>query len=317
MEHKEKISVVVPCYNEEAVLSKFYEEITRVLRNECECESYEVIFVDDGSKDGTHEIIKKLAEKDSCVEYIAFSRNFGKESAMYAGLKYADGDYTVIIDADLQHPPKYIPQMYEQILTGKYDMIATRRKERGNESKIRSFCSKLFYKFMNSISGIDMGNNALDFRMFNMKAKKAIIDMSEYNRFSKGLFEWIGYRTYWMEIEIEDRVAGESKWSFKKLLSYSIEGCVAFSTLPLHLSSLFGIVFCLVAFIMVIIMFVQAILFGITGTGYATTICVMLLIGGVQLFCIGILGQYLAKDYLENKNRPIFLIQDTSKEEID
>lgn len=317
MKKNEKISIVVPCYNEEAVLPDFYKEITRVLSEEMNCADYEVVFVDDGSKDKTHEMIEKMSQEDTHIEFVSFSRNFGKESAMYAGLKYADGDYTVIMDADLQHPPQYISAMYNQMETGKYDMIATRRKKRGNESKFRSICSETFYRFMNRISGIDMGNNAMDYRMLNRRAKEAIVNMTEYNRFSKGIFEWIGFRTYWLEIEINDRVAGESKWSFKKLLEYSIEGCVAFSTMPLHVSSLFGIIFCAIAFVMIIVMVIQALIFGITGTGFATIICIILLIGGIQLFCIGILGQYLAKDYLENKKRPIFLVQDTSKEEVE
>lgn len=309
-----KLSIVVPCYNEEAVLADFYKEITKVLESEMNCANYEVVFVNDGSKDKTHEIIEVLSKDDPHIQYVTFSRNFGKESAMYAGLKYADGDYTVIMDADLQHPPKYIPEMLHAMETGTYDMIATRRKSRGNESKLRSICSEAFYKIMNKISGIDMGNNAMDYRMFNRKAKEAILSMTEYNRFSKGIFEWIGFRTFWLEIEINDRAAGESKWSFRKLLAYSIEGCVAFSTMPLHLSSIFGLLFCLLAFIMIIAMVVQAIVEGVAGTGFATIICLILLIGGIQLFCLGILGQYLAKDYLENKKRPIFLVQNSSKE---
>lgn len=310
-----KLSIVVPCYNEEAVLYDFYGEITKILVKEMKQSDYEVIFVNDGSKDSTEAIIQELADKDKHIQFVSFSRNFGKESAMYAGLVYAEGEYTVIMDADLQHPPKYIPQMYQIIQSGKYDMVATRRKSRGNESIFASFCSESFYKFMNKISGINMGDNAMDYRMFNKKTKQAIVNLKEYNRFSKGIFEWIGFRTYWLEIEINDRVAGESKWSFKKLLAYAIEGCVAYSTLPLHLSSLLGILFCLIAFAMIVIMVIQALAFGGTGSGYATIICLILLVGGIQLFCIGILGQYLAKDYLENKKRPIYLIQKTSKEE--
>lgn len=314
---KEKISVVVPCYNEEAVLTEFYKEIMRVLKDQMKCEDFEILFVDDGSKDCTREIIEKLSMEDEHVEFLSLSRNFGKESAMYAGLMYSDGDYIIIMDADLQHPPKYVQEMYEKMQTGQYDMVATRRKSRGTESRVRSFCSEKFYKFMNRISGIEIGNNVMDYRMFNRKAKKAILEMTEFNRFSKGIFEWIGFRTYWLDIEINERAAGESKWSFKKLLAYSIEGCVAFSTLPLSLSSMFGFVFCLLAFIIIIAMVVQACIYGTSGTGFATIICVVLLIGGIQLFCLGILGQYLAKDYLENKKRPIFLIQKTSKKEIE
>ena len=307
----------MPCYNEEEVLVNFYQVVSEIMVEKMQCSEYEIIFVDDGSKDNTHTIISTLARENQHVEYISFSRNFGKESAMYAGLKYADGEYTIIMDADLQHPPKYIPLMLEKMETGNYDMIATRRKKRGNESKIRSFLSEQFYHIMNRISGIDMGDNALDYRMFNKKAKEAVLNLAEYNRFSKGIFEWIGYRTYWMEIEIDERAAGQSKWSFKKLVAYSIEGCLAFSTVPLYLSSMFGLLFCVIAFMMIVVMVVQAIMYGIAGTGFTTIICLILLIGGIILFCQGILGQYLAKDYLENKKRPIFLIQDMSKVEKD
>lgn len=315
METEKKISVIVPCYNEAAVLPEFYKEITRTLNQKMNCVDYEVVFVDDGSVDGTGELIEKLSEEDSHVEYVSFSRNFGKESAMYAGLKYAYGEYTVIMDADLQHPPEYIPEMFRSMQSGEYDMIATKRACRGNESKLRSVCSEMFYKLMNKISGINIENNVMDYRMFNKKAKEAILNLTEYNRFSKGIFEWIGFRTLWLEIEVHDRIAGESKWSFKKLLSYSIEGCVSFSTTPLHFSSLVGIIFCMAAFGMIITMVIQALLYGISGTGFATIICLLLLTGGIQLFCIGILGQYVAKDYLQNKQRPIFIVQNSSKEE--
>lgn len=313
MKKEGKLSIIVPCYNEEAVLANFYKEIMMVLREQIQIEEFEVLFIDDGSKDQTKNIIEGLSNQDSNVEFLSFSRNFGKESAMYAGLQYADGDYIVIMDADLQHPPCYIGKMYQLMISGKYDMIATRRKSRGKESKLRSFCGESFYKIMNKISGINMGNNAMDYRMFNKKAKDAILSMTEYNRFSKGIFEWIGFRTFWLEIEIADRAAGESKWSFRKLLSYSLEGCIAFSTLPLSLSSLFGMLFCVIALMMLIVMFIEACVYGVTGTGYTTIICMILLVGGVQLFCVGILGQYLSKAYLETKNRPIYLIQDSSK----
>lgn len=310
----DKISIIVPCYNEEAVIEDFYIEITRVMQEELDLENYEVIFVDDGSKDRTKEMICKKSREDLHIQYISLSRNFGKEGAMYAGLSYADGDYTVIMDADLQHPPIYIKKMYEEIKTGKYDMIATRRKCRGNESKLRSIASESFYKIMNKLSGINMGDNALDYRMFSKKAKNAILSMTEYNRFSKGIFEWVGFQTCYLDIEINDRVAGESKWSFGKLLAYSIEGCVAFSTVPLALSSVLGMIFCVIAFIMIFVLLIQAIMYGVSGTGFATIICMLLLIGGIQLFCIGILGQYVAKDYLENKRRPIFIVDDSSKD---
>jgi glycosyltransferase involved in cell wall biosynthesis len=312
MNKKGKVSIIVPCYNEEAVLVNFYQEVMIILKDKMHLKDFEVLFIDDGSKDQTSNIMKRLAIEDEHVEFLSFSRNFGKESAMYAGLQYADGEYSVIMDADLQHPPCYIMDMYELIRTKKYDMIASRRKKRGNEARLRSFCSESFYKIMNKISGIDMGNNAMDFRMFNEKAKNAILSMTEYNRFSKGIFEWIGFKTYWLEVDIAERIAGESKWSFKKLFAYSLEGCVAFSTLPLSISSLFGFIFFLIALIMIIIMIIQSYINGISGNGFATIICTILMVGGIQLFCMGILGQYLAKAYLESKNRPLFLVQDTS-----
>lgn len=272
-----------------------------------------MLFIDDGSKDTTAAIIKELHEKDEHVEFLSFSRNFGKESAIYAGLQFSDGDYTVIMDADLQHPPEVILQMYEEMKSGRYDMIATRRKNRSSDTKLRAVGAKMFYKVMNKISGIDMGNNAMDFRMLNNKAKNAILSMGEYNRFSKGIFEWVGFRTCWLEIEIPERKAGTSKWSFVKLFRYSLEGCMAFSTLPLALSSFIGFALCVIAVLMIIIMVVQTMITGVEGSGYATIICTILLVGGVQLFCIGILGQYLSKAYLEVKRRPKFLIQDLSE----
>lgn len=304
------ISIIVPCYNEEEVLREFYDCVTNVVDKITK--EYELLFVNDGSRDKTEEIIKEFAEYDAHVKYISFSRNFGKESAMYAGLENSDGKYTVIMDADLQHPPKVIEEMYNYIKNDEFDMIATRRKDRKSDSFIRGGLSQLFYKIMNKISGIDMGNNAMDFRMFNQRSKDAILEMSEYNRFSKGIFEWIGYKTHWLEIEIAERKAGNSKWSFIKLLMYSLEGCLAFSTLPLIISSVLGLIACFVAIIIIMSMLIQSIVYGVEGSGYATTICMILLMGGIQLLCIGILGQYLSKAYLEVKNRPKYLVSDTN-----
>jgi len=310
----DKISIVVPCYNEEEVVDSFYKEINRVFSDEMKGTHYEIIFVDDGSSDNTFQKIKRIRELDEKVHYVSLSRNFGKESAMYAGLQYADGDYTVIMDADLQHPPKYIPIMYATIKRTNVDMIATRRKQRSNEPRLASFFANTFYRVMNTISGINMGNNAMDYRMLNKRSKDAIVGLREYNRFSKGIFEWIGFKTIWLEIDVNMRVGGVSKWSFTKLLKYAIEGCVAYSTLPLSIASVVGLLFCIIAFGMIVVMVFQSMIWGIKGTGYATIICLMLIIGGIQLFCLGILGQYLAKDYLENKKRPIYLVQESSKE---
>lgn len=314
MNTEDKISVIVPCYNEAEVLKDFYHTTKTVLDEQICGADYEILFIDDGSKDATPEIIEKLSEEDEHVKFLLFSRNFGKESAMYAGLQYASGQYMVIIDADLQHPPHIIAEMYQEIKSGKYDMIATRRKNRNTDTKVRAFFSETFYKFMNRISGINMGNNAMDFRMLNRKATDAILSMTEYNRFSKGIFEWIGFRTHWLEIEIADRKAGKSKWSFKKLVAYSLEGCIAFSTLPLSLASIIGFLFCATALILIILMVIQALTEGAAGTGYATIVCIILLVGGIQLFCIGILGQYIAKTYLESKKRPKYLIQNCNTE---
>lgn len=307
-----KISVIVPCYNEEDVIEDFYVTLTNVLQNKMSLKNYEIIFVNDGSRDYTIKKIQEFSLKDEHVAYLSFSRNFGKESAMYAGLQYSEGEFTVIMDSDLQHPPEIIVEMYKQMQTEQYDMIATRRANRGSDSALRAICGELFYKVMNRISGIDMGNNAMDFRMLNRKAKMAIMSMAEYNRFSKGIFEWIGFRTKWIEIEIPERKAGNSKWSFISLLKYSIDGCLAFSTLPLALSSFLGIMFCIIALLIIISMIIIAGIEGVSGNGYATIICTILIVGGVQLFCMGILGQYLAKAYMEIKNRPKFLLQDIS-----
>lgn len=315
MDNAIKISIIVPCYNEEDVLPDFYQAIKEVIENKIHLNSYEILFINDGSNDATGTLLKRYHEIDPHIEYLCFSRNFGKESAMYAGMLHASGEYTVIMDADLQHPPEVIIDMYREMQSGKYDMIATRRKNRSTDTKIRAILSKMFYKFMNKISGIDMGNNAMDFRMFNRKAKEAILSITEYNRFSKGIFEWIGFRTHWLEIDINSRKAGKSKWSFRGLFSYSLEGCIAFSTLPLSLASIMGCLCCFVGIAMVIAMVVQAFIRGVEGSGYATIICVILLMGGIQLFCVGILGQYLAKTYLESKNRPKFLLQESSKED--
>ena len=315
MGNNKKVSLIVPCYNEEDVLHDFYRVTTKILLEEIKLNEYEILFVNDGSKDATYDILVELSKKDKHVHYLSFSRNFGKESAMYAGLQHADGDYTVIMDADLQHPPEVLIHMYREMQTGMYDMIATRRKNRDTDTKLRAFLSQAFYKIMNKISGINMGDNALDYRMFNKKAKEAILSMAEYNRFSKGIFEWIGFRTCWLEIDIADRIAGNSKWSFKSLLLYSMEGCIAFSTMPLAISSVLGLLFCIIAVLIIIVMIVQSFIYGIEGSGYTTIICTILLVGGVQLFCIGILGQYLAKAYLEIKNRPKYLLLESSKEQ--
>ena len=307
----EKISVIVPCFNEEDSLPFFYEEINKV-SNEMNEVSFEFLFVDDGSKDRTLSILKEYAFKDERVKYISFSRNFGKEAAIYAGLKNSCGDYVVIMDADLQDPPSLLPKMYQAVSEEGYDSAATRRVSRKGEPPVRSFFARLFYKIMNRISDADIMDGARDYRLMNRKMVDAILSMCEYNRFSKGIFGWIGFDTKWIEYENVERVAGETKWSFWKLFKYSIEGITAFSIEPLQIASVFGVLFSFIALIMIIVIIVRTLIFGDPTSGWPSLVCIIMLIGGIQLLCIGILGQYLAKTYLETKNRPIYISKDTN-----
>ena len=308
------VSIVVPCYNEQEVLPMFYEEITKVtgqMSKDYPELTYEYLFIDDGSKDKTLEIFRSLADKDKRVRYISFSRNFGKESGMYAGLKNAKGDYIVVMDADLQHPPSFLPQMYSYVRNGEFDCATTRRVSRKGESKVRSWFARKFYKIMNKISQTEIVDGAQDFRFMSRQMVDAILDMSEYNRFSKGIFSWVGFKTRYIEYENVERPAGTSSWSFWGLFKYSLEGIMAFSTAPLAVSSLLGIISCIIAFILMIITVIKTIAFGEDVAGYPTTICVIFLLSGLQLFCTGILGQYLAKTYLETKKRPIYIARET------
>lgn len=304
-----KISVIVPCYNEQESIGLFYEEMCRVsdeIGND-----FEYIFVNDGSADSTLEIIEALAQNDSRVKYISFSRNFGKESAIYAGFSKATGDYVVMMDADLQDPPKLLPEMLKYIQQG-YDSVATRRVTRKGEPPIRSFFARMFYKIINKISDVDIVDGARDYRLMTAQMKDAIVSMQEYNRFSKGIFGWVGFKTKWLEYENIERVAGETKWNFWKLFLYSLEGIIAFSTAPLVLASMFGIIFCFLAFIMILFVIVRTLVFGDPVAGWPSMVCIIFLIGGIQLLCIGIIGQYLSKTYLETKKRPKYIIKDTN-----
>lgn len=307
----EKISVIVPCYNEEESLPLFYPEIKKV-RDTLPEYAFEYILVDDGSMDRTVEIMRELAEKDEEIRYLSFSRNFGKESAMYAGLKNASGDYVVLMDADLQHPPALLPEMLKGIKEEGYDSVATRRVDRQGEPPIRSFFARQFYKLMNKISQTELVDGAQDYRMMTRQFVDSLLELSEYNRFSKGLFGWVGYKTKWLPHENTERVAGETKWSFWNLLKYSIDGIVAFSTAPLAIAMVIGILFACLAFIMVIFIVVRTLIFGDPVAGWPTLACLILLIGGVQLICIGILGTYLSKAYLEVKKRPIYIAKETN-----
>ncbi|MDO4566792.1 MAG: glycosyltransferase family 2 protein, partial [Oscillospiraceae bacterium] len=289
------ISVVVPCYNEEEALPIFYTHIIETAEEMKDKAEFEFVFIDDGSKDRTLEVARSLAGKDKRVKYLSFSRNFGKEAAMYAGLKKAKGDYVVMMDADLQDPPSFIPLMFEGITAEGYDCVASRRVSRAGEPPIRSFFARIFYKLINKISKTEIVDGARDFRMMSRQMVDAILSMSEYNRFSKGIFSWVGFETKWLEYENIERVAGESKWSFWKLFLYSLDGIVAFSTAPLSVASFAGFAFCAVAFIMFLVYIIKALVWGDPVAGFPTTIGIILMIGGIQLFCVGILGQYLSK----------------------
>lgn len=308
-----KLTAIIPCYNEEAVLRIFYTEMRRVM-SEMKDTEFELLFVNDGSKDKTISVLKELAASDDRVKYISFSRNFGKEAAIYAGLEHSSGDLTVILDADLQDPPSLLPKMYRAITEEGYDSVATRRVNRKGEPPIRSFFARRFYQLMNHISKADIVDGARDYRMMNRAFVDALLSMGEYNRFSKGLFGWVGFQTKWLEYENVERAAGETKWSFWKLFLYSIDGIVAFSTLPLSLSAFLGVLMCIVAAFAIIFIIIRQLLYGGSAFGWPSMVCIMIFIGGIQLLCMGILGSYLAKTYLEVKKRPIYILKETNME---
>ena len=303
-----QLSIVVPCFNEEDNICIFFDEI---LRN-VEINDFEIVFIDDGSKDNTLERIKQLAKRDSRVKYVSFSRNFGKESALYCGLMKSEGELICIMDADMQDPPFLLPEMLEILQQGEYDIVATRRVSRKGEPIIKSFFARMFYRLINRISNLDLVDGARDYRLMTRPVCDAILQLEEYNRFSKGLFNWIGFKTKWIEYENIERNSGESSWSFWKLVEYSINGIVAFTTLPLSISTIFGVLFSIIAFVLMIIIAVRTFLFSDPVQGWTSLICVILILGAIQLFTIGILGKYLEKTYLETKNRPIFIINETN-----
>lgn len=307
-----KISLVVPCYNEEEVIKIFYAEIQKI-KKDFKNVTFEIIFVNDGSKDKTLELMRELSKNDD-VRYVSFSRNFGKEAAMYAGLEASTGDYVAIMDADLQDPPALLKEMYEILESGEYDSVATRRVTRKGEPVIRSFFARLYYKIINKISKTEIVDGARDFRLMTRQMVNSVLSLKEYNRFSKGIFSWVGYRTKWLEYENVERAAGETKWSFWKLFLYSLESIVAFSTVPLSIASVMGILFCFVAFIIIIFIIVRTLMYGDPTSGWPSMVCIMFFIGGVQLLCLGIMGQYLSKTYLEVKKRPIYIVQETEKD---
>lgn len=309
---KEEISLVVPCHNEEEALPYFYREFKNVTG---QLEEYEIelILINDGSRDDTLRVMKRLAEMDSCVKYVSLSRNFGKEAAIYAGFEYASGDYIAVLDADLQDPPALLPQMMKEIKKG-YDSVATRRVTRKGEPPIRSFFAHCFYKLINRISNLDIVDGARDYRLMTRQFKEAVLQMKEYNRFSKGIFGWIGFQTKWLEFENVERRVGETKWSFWKLFLYSIEGVIGFSVAPLAIASILGLFICCIALVFLLVILVKTLCFGDPVAGWPSMTCIILMLGGIQLFCIGILGMYLSKTYLETKERPIYICKETNME---
>lgn len=307
------ISIIVPCHNEQEALPYFYKEFKQLAASMSN-EPFELLFIDDGSQDATLSIIKDFASRDTRIKYLSFSRNFGKEAAIWAGLQHATGDYVAIMDADLQDPPSLLPEMYRAVTEEGYDSAATRRVSRKGEPPIRSYFARKFYKLMHKIAQTELVDGARDYRLMNHKFVNALLSMQEYNRFTKGLYGWVGFKTKWIEFENVERIAGETKWSFWKLLFYAIEGIVAFSTVPLTIATVVGLICCLCAFGGVGFVVIRKLLFGDPIQGWASTVSILLFIGGVQLLCTGILGQYLAKTYLETKRRPIYIIDKTNIE---
>ncbi len=304
----DKISVIISCYNEEKSVPLFYEAIEKAIKD-IDAE-FEYIFVDDGSKDNTLKIIKDLSSQDEKVRYISFSRNFGKEAAMFAGLEAANGNYVALMDADLQDPPELLKEMYSSIKTEDYDCIATRRVTRKGEPFIRSLFSRMFYKIINKMTDFEMVDGARDFRLMTSQVKDAIISLKEYNRYSKGLFPFVGFKTKWIEYENVKRAAGETKWSFWKLVKYALEGITAFTTAPLAIASIIGFLFCIISGIFILIIIIKTLAFGDPTSGWPSLACIIMFMGGVQLLSLGIIGQYLSKTYLEVKKRPIYIVKE-------
>lgn len=309
-----KISLIVPCYNEEEALPFFYKEISRV-SDEMNNYDFELIFVDDGSKDKTLETLQKLSAKDKRITYISLSRNFGKEAAMYAGFINASGEYAAVMDADMQDPPSLLPEMAAYLESGEYDSVATRRLNREGEPRIRSFFARAFYRIINKISDADIVDGARDYRLMKREMVDAIIEMGEYNRFSKGIYGWVGFKTKWLPFQNAERIAGETKWSFWKLFKYSLDGIINFSQVPLSIASWSGILLTGIALFIILFICIRKLLFGDPVAGWASLTCIIMFIGGIQLFCMGIIGQYLSKMYLEIKKRPHYIVRQTNRED--
>ena len=310
-----KISLIIPCYNEEGCLPAFDSEIAKVVERMPEYE-FEILFVNDGSVDGTLPLIRGFAEKRSYVRYLSFSRNFGKEAAMYAGFTNATGDDVAVMDADLQDPPELLPKMVKILESGEYDSVATRRVDRAGEPPIRSFFARMFYKLINKISDADIVDGARDYRLMKREMVDVIVEMGERNRFSKGIFGWIGFRTYWYAFENVERAAGETKWNFWKLFKYSIDGIISFSQMPLNIASWMGVACTGISLLAILFIVVRRLIFGDAVQGWASNMCVMIFIGGIQLFCLGVIGQYIGKTYVETKKRPHYIVSECSDEQI-
>lgn len=305
------ISIVVPCFNEEESLPLFYDKVQLIMDKMSSCR-FEILLINDGSTDKTLDVMRMLGKKDSRVSYYSFSRNFGKESAMYAGFCHAKGDYTAVMDADLQDPPELLPEMYGLLKTGEYDSVATRRVSRIGEPPIRSWFARRFYSLIKRISRTDIVDGARDFRLMKRDMVDAIISMSESNRFSKGIFGWIGFRTYWLPYENVERAAGITKWNFWGLVGYALDGIINFSHVPLDIASWFGIIMTMISFLAIILIVIRKIVFGDQVVGWASTVCIFTFIGGIQLLCLGIIGKYLATVYLEVKKRPHYIISESN-----
>ena len=306
----ETLSIIIPCYNEQENIKDFYEEVQKNKTFfDGEGIQIEYLYIDDGSTDGTLAAVKELRKADSKVRFVSFSRNFGKEAGIYAGLQKASGEYVVLMDVDLQDPPELLPKMYTDLQKG-FDCVATRRVSRKGEPKIRSFFARMFYKIMGRISQAEVVDGARDYRLMTRQVVDAILSMGEYNRFTKGIFGWVGFKTKWLEFENVERRKGETKWSFWKLFLYSIDGITAFSTVPLAFASIMGVLFCILAFILIIFTIIRASIFGDQTSGWPSLVCIIALISGVQLFCLGIVGQYMSKTYMEVKKRPIYLVKE-------
>lgn len=310
-----KVSLIIPCYNEEQALPIFAGELDKV-RQELRQYDFEVLMVNDGSSDKTLETMKKISEEYDYFKYLSFSRNFGKEAAMYAGFCNADGDYVAVMDADMQDPPSLLPEMLGILEQGEYDSVATRRVTRKGEPPIRSWFARMFYKIINKISDSDVVDGARDFRLMKAEMKDAIVSMCEYNRFSKGIFGWIGFRTKWLEYENVERVAGETKWNFWKLFKYALDGIINFSEAPMSIASGFGIFCTFVSFVMMLFFFIRKLVWGDAVAGWPSLVCIILFISGLQFLCIGIMGKYIAKTYMETKGRPHYIISDTNKDDV-